>query len=355
MSTETSVLIALIALIGNAFFVGAEFALVAARRTNIELKALDGSWPAKVTLRAMEQVSLMLAGAQLGITLCSLVFGAVGESLVAHALEAPLAAVGVPEYLLHPIAFVIALIMMVYVHVLIGEMVPKNLSLARSTTAALAMVPVLYYMVRITQPLIVLLNAIANGCLRIIGITPRQEVRSTFTRDEVAGFIKESHREGLLSKNEAKLLSGTLDLESRTIEPIIVPLDKVTLTTSSPSASEIEALCVKTGFSRFPVPGKPGQLRGYVHLKDTLRQSEHEYDMPVAARYIRPLGSVDQSASLRDALATMQRSGSHIAQVVDEGKQTIGILMLEDVLEELVGPINDTTQRQPQSSPKTSA
>ena len=345
MSVETSILIALAALIGNAFFVGAEFALVAARRTNIELKALDGSWAAKITLKAMEQVSLMLAGAQLGITLCSLVFGAVGESLVAHALETPLAAIGTPDYLLHPISFVIALIMMVYVHVLIGEMVPKNLSLARSTTAALYMVPVLYYMVRITQPLIVALNAIANACLRLIGITPRQEVRSTFTRDEVAGFIKESHREGLLSKNEEKLLSGSLDLESRTIEPIIVPLDKVTLTTDRPTAAEIEALCVKTGFSRFPVPGTAGQLRGYVHLKDTLRQADDQYDQPVASRYIRPLGSVERSASLRDALATMQRSGAHIAQVIDDSNQPIGILMLEDVLEELVGPINDTTRR----------
>lgn len=345
MSTELSVIIALAALIGNAFFVGAEFALVAARRTNIELKALDGSWAAKVTLKAMEQVSLMLAGAQLGITLCSLVFGAVGESLVAHALEVPLESIGVPAYLLHPISFTLALISMVYLHVLIGEMVPKNLSLARSTTAALYMAPVLYYMVRITQPIIVVLNAIANRCLRVVGITPRQEVRSTFTRDEVAGFIKESHREGLLSKNEAKLLSGSLDLESRTIEPIIVPLAQVTTTSTRPTPAEVEALCAETGYSRFPVPGSRGAFRGYVHLKDVLRQSSDRFDAPIPARYIRPLGSVERTASLRDALATMQRSGAHIAQVIDTDDTPVGILMLEDVLEELVGPINDAAQR----------
>ncbi len=345
MSAELSIVVALVALLGNAFFVGAEFALVAARRSSIELLALDGSRAARITLSAMERVSLMLAGAQLGVTLCSLVFGAVGESLVAHALEAPLAALGMADYLVHPIAFLIALVSMVYVHVLIGEMVPKNLSLARSTRAALYLVPPLYYLVWILRPLIIALNAIANSCLRLIGITPREEIRSTFTRDEVAGFIRESHREGLLSKDEARLLSGTLDLESRTVEPIIIPLDRVTLTTMHPSSRDIEKLCRTTGFSRFPVPDADGELRGYVHLKDILHVADDAHDEPIASKYIRPLGSVTHTASLRDALATMQRSNSHIAQVVDADGLPVGILMLEDVLEELVGPINDTAQK----------
>lgn len=336
--------ISLFALVGNAFFVGAEFALVAARRSSIELKALEGSRLARVTLGAMERVSLMLAGAQLGVTVCSLLFGAISESLVAHALEAPLMTLGIPEYLLHPIAVVIALLLMVYVHVLLGEMVPKNLSLARSTDAALALVPPLYYLVRITQPIISGLNAIANGCLRLIGITPRQEVRSTFTRDEVAGFIKESHREGLLSKDEAQLLSGTLDLEARTIAPIIIPLEEVVLADITSTPDEIEQLCVKTGFSRIPVKSARGGLKGYIHLKDILRLASTTRDAPVASSQIRPLGSVQASASLRDALATMQHARSHIAQVVDAQQNIVGIVMLEDVLEELVGPINDTAE-----------
>lgn len=343
MSPEVSILIAIAALLGNAFFVGAEFALVAARRSSIELRALDGSRAAKVTLLAMEQVSLLLAGAQLGVTLCSLVFGAVGEALVAHALEAPLMTLGVPEYLLHPIAFVIALIAMVYVHVLIGEMVPKNLSLARSSGVALVLVPALYHMVRVTKPLIVALNATANACLRLVDITPRQEVRSSFTRDEVAGFIKESHREGLLSRDEARLLSGTLSLEERTIARIVVPLDAVERTSLKPTAQEVETLCARTGFSRFPVPAEDGDFRGYIHLKDVLQLADDAYARPLPGRLIRPLGSVKKSSSLRDALVTMQRSGSHIARVLD-GKTTVGIVMLEDVLEELVGPINDSSQ-----------
>lgn len=345
MTGGLGIVIAIASLVGNAFFVGAEFALVAARRSSIEMKALEGSRLAKITLGAMEQVSLMLAGAQLGVTVCSLVFGAVGEALVAHALEVPLASAGVPDYLLHPIAFMIALVLMVYVHVLVGEMVPKNLSLARSSQAALWLVPPLAALVWLTRPVIALLNAIANGCLRLVGIAPRQEIRSTFTRDEVAGFIKESHREGLLSEGEEQLLSGSLDLESRTIAPITIALQQATLTAERPTPKDIEILSTQTGFSRFPVPAADGTLRGYIHLKDMLQISSDEYEQPIPGKYIRLLGSVDQGASLRDALATMQRSGSHIAQVVDGSQQPLGLLMLEDVLEELVGPIHDTAQR----------
>lgn len=342
---EFNLILALIVLLGNAFFVGAEFALVSARRSNIELKALEGARSAKVTLHAMEHVSLMLAGAQLGITLCSLVFGAVGEPVVAHALESPFQALGVPTDILHPLSFVIALTLMTYVHVLIGEMVPKNLSLAASTEVALVLVPPLYYLVQLLRPVIATLNAIANGIIRLFGIRPRSEVKSSFSHDEVAGFIKESHREGLLSTEEERLLSGALDLEERTIRQIVLPLDQAVTTTLSPTVSEIEQLCARTGFSRFPVPDADGRLRGYVHLKDLLDLPDDKADRTLTKRAIRPLTSVKIQTSLRDALAQMQRTGSHIASVVDARGMTTGIIMLEDVLEELVGTIRDDTQK----------
>ena len=339
-----TLMLALAMLVGNAFFVGAEFALVSARRSNIELRALDGSRLARISLAAMEQVSLMLAGAQLGVTLCSLIFGAVSEPLVAHALEGPFHSLGMPEYLIHPVSFVVALILMVYLHVVIGEMVPKNLSLASSTKATLVLVPPLWYLVRAAKPLVVSLNAIANGCIRLLGIRPRQEIRSSFSRDEVAGFVKESHREGLLSEEEEQLLSGALNFEERIIGHVILPLDKVILTSVRPTAAEVEQLAAKTGYSRFPVPDRKGKLRGYVHLKDILYIEDKALDEPLPARLIRPLGTVRRRTSLRDALAVMQRTGSHIAQVV-VGKKIIGVVMLEDVLEELVGTIRDETRR----------
>ncbi|MDB5166588.1 MAG: hypothetical protein JWM37_660 [Candidatus Saccharibacteria bacterium] len=337
--------VALLTLLGNAFFVGAEFGLVSARRSNIELKALNGSRSAKITLNAMEQVSLMLAGAQLGVTLCSLIFGAVSEPLIAHALEHPFHALGLSDIWLEVVSFGLALAMMVYVHVVIGEMVPKNLALAEPTRAALLLVPPLFLMVKTIRPLIEALNAAANGTLRLFGIKPRQEMASSFSRDEVAGFVKESHREGLLSEEEEHLLSGALDFDEQNIRSVILPLEKVITTSPAPTAEEIEGAATKTGFSRFPVPTKSGELKGYVHLKDMLQVPDDQYTSPLPARYIRPLAQVKAATSLRSCLATMQKSGAHIAQVTARDGKLVGIVMLEDVLEELVGAIHDDTQK----------
>lgn len=345
MSFELGLAIAFIVLLGNAFFVGAEFALVSARRSSIELKALNGSRMAKITLRAMEQVSLNLAGAQLGITLCSLIFGAVGEPVVAHALENPLHVLGVSDALLHPISFAIALTLMVYLHVVIGEMVPKNLALATSTRAALVLVPPLYLVVTVSKPLIVSLNAAANFIIRLIGVEVRNEIRSSFSRDEVAGFVKESHSKGLLSKEEENLLSGTLDFEERTIKHVILDMKKVVMTSKTPTPKEIEALSAKTGFSRFPVPKSRGGFKGYVHLKDIIQLPVDAYDVHLPAKLIRPLESVRPGSSLRVTLAAMQRTGSHIVKVTDKRGKIVGVAMLEDVLEELVGTIRDETTK----------
>ena len=132
MSTATGLALTLLLLLLNAFFVGAEFSLISARRSVIEPKALDGKWSAKVTITAMEHVSLMLAGAQMGITVCSLALGAISEPAIAHLLAAPFEALSVPSSLVHPISFVIALALVTYLHVVFGEMVPKNIALAEA-------------------------------------------------------------------------------------------------------------------------------------------------------------------------------------------------------------------------------
>jgi CBS domain containing-hemolysin-like protein len=345
MSLEAGALLALAMLAGNAFFVGAEFGLVSARRSKVELKALNGSRSAKITLSAMERVSLMLAGAQLGVTLCSLILGAVAEPIIAHSLERPLHSLGLTEFSLELVSIVVALAIVVYAHVVIGEMVPKNLALAGPTRAALLLVPPLYYLVKITRPLIEALNAIANLTLRLAGVKPRQEIVSSFSRDEVAGFVKESHREGLLSEEEEHLLSGTLDFEGQTVRSVILPLEHVVSTSPNPSAIEVENLTSETGFSRFPVLDKRGKPRGYVHVKDLLQISDADLGEPLPHRFIRPLASVKASSSLRRALVNMQQSGAHIAQVTNTKGKLVGIIMLEDVLEELVGVIRDETQR----------
>jgi CBS domain containing-hemolysin-like protein len=345
MSSELGIAIAVAVLLGNAFFVGAEFALVSARRSNIELKAANGSRLAKMTLSAMEDVSMMLAGAQLGVTLCSLIFGAVGEPVIAHYLEEPLYALGVTDVLLHTVSFIIALVLMTYIHVVIGEMVPKNISLATSTKAALILVPPLLLSVKAIRPIVMALNMAANGFVRLLGIHPQQEIQSSFNRDEVAGFVKESRREGLLSDEEESLLSGTLGFEKRGVKHVVVPIDKIICTSSNPTPIEIERLSTETGFSRFPVAAENGQLKGYVHVKDILQIADAKRDKPMPARLIRPLGKVKGNISLKEALTTMQSMVSHMIQVQGADGKVHGLVMLEDVLEEIVGPIRDEARR----------
>ncbi|HSE56059.1 MAG TPA: CNNM domain-containing protein, partial [Nocardioidaceae bacterium] len=200
MSDLTALGLALVLLLGNAFFVGAEFALISSRRTQIEPRAQQGSRRARTTLRAMEQVSLMMAGAQLGITICSLGLGAVGEPAVAHLLEKPFASTGVPEGLLHPVAFAVALTIVVSLHMVIGEMVPKNIALAGPERSALLLGPPLFGIVQVLRPLIWLLNRVANLVLRAIRVEPKDEVTSAFTQEEVSGLVAESRREGLLDE-----------------------------------------------------------------------------------------------------------------------------------------------------------
>ncbi len=328
-------------LLANAFFVGAEFALISARRSAIEPRARAGSRAAKITLGAMENVSLMMAGAQLGITASSIVLGAVSEPAIAHLLEEPFGAAGVPDSVLHPIAFSLALSIVVLLHVVIGELVPKNIALAGPERAAIVLSPLLVAVVRVLAPVIAVMNAIANLTLRALRVEPKDEVASAFTREEVAGLVEESHREGLLDADEHELLSGALSFDERRAVDVLIPLSDLVTVTGSVTPAEIERLTVETGFTRFPVIGDAGGLVGYLHLKDVLETRPDRREAPVAAKWVRPLVHVRDDDPLRQVLETMQRTGSHLARVTDAFGAVLGLVALEDVLEEIVGEIRD--------------
>ncbi len=341
MSDVTAVALAVLLLVLNAFFVGAEFALISARRTQIEPRVAAGSRAARTTLRAMENVSLVMAGAQLGITACSLGLGAVGEPAVAHLIEPGLHALHVPDELLHPIAFVIALSIVVYLHVVLGEMVPKNIALAGPERAALILGPPMMLVVTILKPVVVTLNAVANGILKVVRVEPKDEISSTFTRDEVAAMVDESRHEGLLGGDEYDRLAGALGFTERTVDSVLLPLDDVLSIRRGSSVSEVERLCAETGYSRFPVAGEAGDLIGYLHIKDVLEVDPEALDRPIDDKWLRPLASVRRTDRLHDALASLKRRGSHMGRVVADDGAVLGLVTLEDVLEELVGEIRD--------------
>ena len=343
MSAGAAFAVALVLLVGNAFFVGAEFATMAARRSQIEPLAAAGSRRARRTLYAMEHVSVMLACAQLGVTVCSVGLGAVAEPALAHLLEVPFAAVSLPEELVHPVAFALALTVVVYLHVVVGEMVPKNLAIAGPDRVALLLAPPLVWLSRVLAPLIRVLNGVANGVLRLMRVEPKDEVTSAFTAEEVQSIVEESQREGLLG-HEHSLVSGALEFSDRDAGDVAVQLGELVTVAAGSTPAEVERLVARTGFSRFPVVDAAGSMTGYLHLKDVLYADDARYDEPVPAKRVRSLVTVGAADDVEDVLAAMQRSGAHLAGVVDREGLT-GVVFLEDVLEELVGEVRDETRR----------
>lgn len=345
----------------NAFFVGAEFAVISARRSALEPQAHEGSTKAKTVIAAMERVSLMLATAQLGITLASLGLGAVAEPALAHLLEAPLSALSVPGDLRHPIAFTTALLIVVYLHVVLGEMIPKNIALAGPDRVALWLVPPLVVCTKLLGPFVIALNALANGVLRLLRIDPKDEVASAFTREQVQAMVEEAADEGLLDEKEKALLAGALSFDEDTVAAALIPSAEVATARLGQPRGQIEALSAATGYSRLPVVGPgpattaeaPEGYVGYVHLKDVITADARVQDEPLRAEVVRPLPAIAEQASLRTLLESMQTSQVHIVQVrrvdlddderpglVDADRGVLaGIVTLEDVLGRLVGHI----------------
>ena len=255
---------------------------------------------ARTTLRAMEQVSLMMAGAQLGITVCSLGLGAVAEPALAHVIEPVFEAVHVPEALVHPVAFVLALTVVVALHVVLGEMVPKNIALAGPERAAIVMGPPLLFIVQVLRPVIVALNAVANATLRLLKVEPKDEISSSFTREEVAALVEESRGEGLIEKGEYERLSGALGFTEKTVDSVTLPAEGLTTVSDGATGAEVEALCASTGYSRFPVADPGGDLRGYLHIKDVLEPDEQRRQQRIDEKWIRPFAPVAAHDSLPD-------------------------------------------------------
>lgn len=323
----------------NAVFVAAEFALISARRTRLEPLAREGSRSARLALRAMGDVSVAMAAAQLGITICSLLLGAVSEPAIAHLIEPGLKALGAPEGAVHPVAFALALTLVVGLHVVLGEMVPKNLALAGPEAVARALAPVMLAVVLVLRPVIVLLNGTASLVLRAVRIRQVDEVASTFTSDEVAGLVEESRREGLLDDDEYGLVSGALGFGGGTVARVLLPRESLVTITTGSTPAEVEQACASTGYSRFPVADAAGDLVGYLHIKDVLETDERSRVAPVPDKWVRPLATVSPGTGLLEALQVMRARGAHLARVAEADGTVLGVVLLEDVLAELVGEV----------------
>jgi CBS domain containing-hemolysin-like protein len=328
----------------NAFFVGAEFAVISARRSQIEPRAAEGSRAAKTALWAMEHATLMLATSQLGITVCSLLILNVSEPAIHHLLEVPLAITGWSEQFVATVAFVIALVIVSFLHVVLGEMVPKNLSFSLPDRAALLLAPPLVMVARVFKPIIWSLNAIANAVVRLFGVEPKDEATSAFTLDEVATIVRHSTREGVLEDTTGTLFA-TFEFTAKKVEDITLRTSELLTLPEDATPADVERAVAQRGFSRYVLVDEQHEPTGYLHLKDVIDLPEDEFTEPVPPKRIRQLISIYRGTELEDALATMRRTGVHVARAFDEQGATSGVVFLEDIIEELVGEVQDATRR----------
>ncbi|MEU6854131.1 hemolysin family protein [Actinacidiphila alni] len=333
--TVVQLLIGAFTLVANAFFVGAEFAMISVRRGQVETLAEGGDRRARAVVWGLEHLSPLLAAAQLGITVCTLVLGIVAEPAIAHLLEPVFHAVNVPDSAIHVIAFVIALAVATYLHMLFGEMVPKNIALADPVRSALLLGPPLVTLTRALRPVIFAINALANTLLRMLRVEPRQEVASVFSDDELSRMVVDAEAAGLLDQRATARLRDALELGRRPVGEIVVPPERVVRAPLGITPEGLEALAAESGYSRFPVADADGRVRGYLHVKDALDADPRDAPFPLTA--LRRITRVGAATPLDDVLTAMRAGSAHLAAVVDEEGRGIGLVTMEDVLKELVG------------------
>lgn len=337
MSDLAALAVLVLLLVANAYFVAAEFAMVAARRDHVEPLAARGNGLARVAMRSIDDLSNSLATTQLGITACSLLIGAVGEPAIAHLLEKPMDAWGVPSGLQHPIALVIALLIVTFLHMVFGEMVPKNVSLAKPGPSALALGPSLRVVTLVVAPVVWLMNRTANSFVRhVLRAEPTDDAGSTISVEQLRSVVRESGEAGVLDDDETALISGALEFQNRVAGDVATPMSDVVSLEAGASVARIHEACTATGYSRFPIRGHGGEFVGYVHVKDVLEGVDP--DMAVPGSAIRPLGVIDRDVHLREVLEVMRRDATHLAAVRDPGTGALeGITSIADVLRDVIG------------------
>ncbi|GAA2460467.1 hemolysin family protein [Streptomyces lavendulocolor] len=329
--------------LANGFFVGAEFALVSVRRSQIEPLG-PGSKRARQVLYGLENLPQMMAAAQFGITVCSLTLGAVAEPTVAHLLEPVFHAVRLPEPLVHPLGYVIALAVVVFLHLVVGEMLPKNLAMAAPERTALWLSPGLVGFARLCRPVTAALGACSRLVLKAFRVEMKDEVEAVFTSAQLGRLVEDAGQAGLLDPAEQERLEDALELGSRPVSDVLIPRASLVTVTPSVTPAEVEELTVRTGYSRFPVCAEGGGVfMGFVHVKDVL--DLEDADRAVPQHVWRPMATLRAELPLDDALTVMRRAATHLAQVADASGRILGLVALEDVLEMLVGEVRDPAHR----------
>jgi CBS domain containing-hemolysin-like protein len=335
------------------FFVAAEFALVAVDRSQVERRARDGERPARRILASLRNLSFELSGAQLGITAASLVLGAIAEQTVAALIQPVISALPfVTDRSVPAIALVVGLILATGASMVFGELVPKNLAIARPYRSAVWFAIPLQMVNRVLRRLILFLNSAANWTVRKLGIQPREELAGVRSMEELELMIRSSGEEGRLDDDELELLTRAITFTEKVAGDAMVPRVAVVGISRHDPVAEVRRVSALTGHSRFPVFGEDlDDIVGVVHVKGTIAVPESRIPMTPVGEIAEPALQVPETSTLEYLLGELQRAGKGMAVVVDEYGGTAGIVTIEDLLEEIFGEIEDEYDMQAEPEP----
>jgi CBS domain containing-hemolysin-like protein len=338
-------LLVVLLIAGNFFFVAAEFAITRARPTEVAELASQGARGAASLRHAVDHLDAYLSACQLGITLCSIGLGLAGEPAFAHLLGPVLeplgrwAGVGSAA-----VSFAVAYALLSTVHVVVGELAPKSLAIARTRPTGLALAPPMRLFYVATKPAVDLLNWLGNLVLRPFGIPPASEAgHAPHSEGELRHLVRESRHEGLIDPEEHEFTDNVFTFGDRRASEAMVPGPQVELLSTDQSVADAVAQAAEASHTRFPLCEPGGGLDaavGLVHVKDLLRASRRDGDGDLR-ELARPLRRVPGATLLDDLLEDLRRHRQHMAVVVDEHGSAVGAITLEDVLEEIVGDIED--------------
>jgi len=339
----TGIGVAVVLLALNGFFVAAEFALLASRRSRIEQLAADGDRRARHALAGLRELTLMLAGAQLGITMCSLGLGAVAEPAVAGMIEGVLGeAFNLSDTARHIIAFAIALSVVVFLHMVVAEMAPKSWAIAHPEKSALLLARPFRLFVSLFRPLIRFLNRLANITVKAVGVEPQDARAMAHSPGDLLLLIKESAGHGGIAADEHELLARSLELSGLTAADAMTVRRDIVAVGAEVTADMVAAEAHRTGRTRVVVhEGDLDHVRGFVHAKDVLRLENGSWSSTQAGALTRPIMVTPEHHGLEDLLLDMRTRRQHISLVVDEHGLVLGLVTLEDVIEQLIGDFDD--------------
>lgn len=338
MHPALSLVLVLFFLLMNAFFVAAEFSLVRVRKSQVEILVDEGRSGAKYTKLVADNVNAYLSACQLGITLASLALGWLGEPAVSQIIEDPLLFLGLPEAAIHGIAIVIGFVVITALHIVVGELIPKSLAIFSTERYALFTATPLVWFYRITYPIMWLFNSITNGVMKLLGHDIANE-HEVYTDEEIMLLIDESTESGLIDPEQNEYVDNIFDLGDKDAEAIMTPRTDVICLDLEDSLEENMALITQYKYTRYPVcRGKKDRIVGFVHVKDL-------YTMPPDSTMddlrIRTIEAVPEGIPIAKLLQTLQAKHTKIAVVIDEHGGTSGIVTMSDIMEQIVGRIDD--------------